>query len=59
MSGNITYGMSLLLHSTDRDYVIKNLPWLIGSVGTVAEDITIFVQFRIYGHKYPDETAVE
>lgn len=25
-----------------------NLPWLIGSLGTIGEDILIFVQFRMY-----------
>lgn len=25
-----------------------NLPWLIGSLGTMGEDILIFVQFHIY-----------
>lgn len=28
--------------------MLTNLPWLIGSLGTMAEDVTIFVQFRIY-----------
>ena len=27
---------------------MTNLPWLIGSLGTVGEDVLIFVQFRIY-----------
>ena len=27
---------------------MKNLPWLIGSLGTMAEDVTIFAQFRMY-----------
>ncbi|KAL2000214.1 hypothetical protein VTN02DRAFT_3398 [Thermoascus thermophilus] len=46
--GNLTYGSGILFHSTERDYVLTNLPWLIGSLGTMAEDVTIFVQFRIY-----------
>jgi hypothetical protein len=24
------------------------LPWLIGSLGTMAQDVWIFIQFRIY-----------
>jgi len=31
--------------------VLTNLPWLIGSLGTMAEDVTIFAQFRIYSRR--------
>jgi hypothetical protein len=37
-----------LFHSTEKEYVITNIPWLIGSLGTMVEDITIFVQFYLY-----------
>lgn len=40
--------MQILCHSTERNYVITNVPWLIGSLGTMVEDITIFMQFRLY-----------
>lgn len=30
---------------------MTNLPWLIGSLGTMVEDVVIFVQFRIYAVK--------
>ncbi|KAJ9607540.1 hypothetical protein H2200_007618 [Cladophialophora chaetospira] len=46
--GNLTYGAGILFHSTESQYVMKNLPWLIGSLGTMAEDVTIFAQFRMY-----------
>ncbi|QKX56229.1 uncharacterized protein TRUGW13939_03330 [Talaromyces rugulosus] len=46
--GNLSYGVGILAHSTQRDYFLTNLPWLIGSLGTMVEDIAIFVQFRIY-----------
>lgn len=39
--GNITYGAGILLHSTEREYVMDNLPWLMGSLGTMAEDIIV------------------
>jgi hypothetical protein len=39
----------ILLHSVEKEYFLTNLPWLIGSLGTMVEDATIFVQFRIYG----------
>ncbi|KAL1854159.1 hypothetical protein Plec18167_000077 [Paecilomyces lecythidis] len=46
--GNLTYGAGILCHSTSRDYVVTNVPWLIGSLGTMVEDVTIFGQFRLY-----------
>ncbi|KAF1346351.1 PQ-loop-domain-containing protein [Lizonia empirigonia] len=47
--GNATYGAGILFHSTQRDYFLTNLPWLIGSLGTMVEDAVIFVQFRAFG----------
>ncbi|KAI9754713.1 MAG: hypothetical protein M1815_005473 [Lichina confinis] len=55
--GNITYGASILLHSLDKDYLIVSLPWLLGSFGTMAEDIVIFVQFHIYSAKVDNSEA--
>jgi hypothetical protein len=54
--GNATYGLGILCHSLERDYLITNTPWLIGSLGTMAEDAIIFVQFRMYA---PNTAAVE
>lgn len=48
LMGNITYGAGILFHSLERDYIITNLPWLIGSLGTILEDGLIFMQFRMY-----------
>lgn len=46
--GNATYGAGILFHSVSAQYIILNLPWLIGSLGTMGEDILIFIQFHIY-----------
>ncbi|KAF8459130.1 PQ loop repeat-domain-containing protein [Terfezia claveryi] len=46
--GNFSYGAGILFHSTEGDYVMANLAWLIGSLGTMAEDAIIFYQFSIY-----------
>jgi hypothetical protein len=49
----------ILCHSTDKNYVVTNLPWLIGSLGTMAEDVVIFIQFRLYAEQSPQRmTAV-
>lgn len=47
--GNATYGAGILAHSLEREYVWTNLPWLIGSLGTMVEDLVIFAQFRAFG----------
>jgi len=47
--GNATYGAGILFHSLEKEYFLTNLPWLIGSLGTMVEDVTIFIQFRAFG----------
>ncbi|KAK3723638.1 hypothetical protein LTR37_001519 [Vermiconidia calcicola] len=47
--GNATYGAGILFHSVERQYFLTNLPWLIGSLGTIAEDVIIFAQFSAFG----------
>jgi uncharacterized protein with PQ loop repeat len=39
----------ILFHSQEKEYLLTNLPWLIGSLGTMVEDAIIFVQFRAFG----------
>ncbi|KJX97863.1 vacuolar membrane pq loop repeat protein [Zymoseptoria brevis] len=56
--GNLTYGAGILFHSIEKQYIITNLPWLIGSLGTMAEDAIIFIQFHAFGEKKPDTSAV-
>jgi solute carrier family 66 (lysosomal lysine-arginine transporter), member 1 len=56
--GNATYGAGILFHSTEREYFLKNLPWLIGSLGTMVEDVTIFVQFHIYAEASNENAIV-
>ncbi|KAK7191056.1 hypothetical protein DPSP01_007773 [Paraphaeosphaeria sporulosa] len=47
--GNATYGAGILFHSLEKEYFLTNLPWLIGSLGTIVEDVIIFIQFRVFG----------
>jgi uncharacterized protein with PQ loop repeat len=58
LMGNATYGASILCHSVEKEYLSTNLPWLIGSLGTMVEDAIIFVQFRMYAPKV-NTSAVE
>ncbi|KAM3415124.1 hypothetical protein BST61_g10250 [Cercospora zeina] len=56
--GNLSYGAGILFHSVEQKYIIKNLPWLIGSLGTMVEDAVIFVQFHTFGEKKEVSEAV-
>lgn len=47
--GNLTYAGQILFYRTDRNYLMLNLSWLIGSLGTIFEDCIIFMQFYLYG----------
>jgi len=62
--GNLTYAIAIVIGSyepklyddnnkqiTMKAFYMDKLPWLIGSVGTLLFDFTIFVQFWVYGDK--------
>ena len=51
LTGNLTYGLSVFSYSQKPEYIIKAIPWLLGSLGTIVEDLIIFYQFRIYSGK--------
>ncbi|OLN86061.1 putative vacuolar amino acid transporter YPQ3-like protein 1 [Colletotrichum chlorophyti] len=48
LTGNLTYGASLVAFKQDKAYLLNALPWLLGSLGTMVEDCIIFVQFHLY-----------
>lgn len=48
LTGNMTYGASVFCYSQAPEYLVKAMPWLLGSLGTMVEDCIIFYQFRIY-----------
>ena len=48
LTGNFTYGASLIAYSQKSEDIIRAIPWLLGSLGTIVEDLIIFVQFRLY-----------
>jgi solute carrier family 66 (lysosomal lysine-arginine transporter), member 1 len=58
MTGNFTYGASLIAYSQDGSYLLTALPWLLGSLGTIVEDSIIFAQFRMYSTKGAPKLAV-
>ncbi|XP_071945597.1 lysosomal amino acid transporter 1 homolog [Antedon mediterranea] len=48
--GNLLYGSSVLfeVQGNTAVFMIRHLPWLVGSLGTLAFDFTVVVQFRLY-----------
>ncbi|KAJ4217606.1 hypothetical protein NW759_008914 [Fusarium solani] len=48
LTGNVTYFISLLAYSQEKNYLLNALPWFLGSLGTVGEDMLVFAQFRKY-----------
>eukprot|EP01137_Pigoraptor_chileana_P000505 Opistho-2@36817 len=49
--GNTTYAISVFLcpcGSLTLSYLVDKFPWLVGSMGTLCFDFTIFVQFWLY-----------
>ncbi|KAM9888192.1 hypothetical protein OXX79_010107 [Metschnikowia pulcherrima] len=57
--GNLTYVISILAIDMSWHYIWVNSSWLVGSLGTLGLDFTIFIQFFLYNEnseKNFDET---
>lgn len=57
--GNLTYAGQILFYRNDSQYILLNLSWLLGSLGTIFEDSLIFLQFYMYRDNNKDEATVE
>ncbi|XP_069638483.1 lysosomal amino acid transporter 1 homolog [Haliaeetus albicilla] len=58
MLGNLLYGLSVLLKNPEPgqgegDYVLRHLPWLVGSLGVLSLDVVISFQFLGYRRGTP------
>ncbi|XP_022104169.1 lysosomal amino acid transporter 1 homolog [Acanthaster planci] len=49
--GNVFYGLSILLEDTSVVFILRHLPWLVGSLGTLCFDCVMLLQFRLYGRR--------
>lgn len=56
--GNLTYSLQILFYRSDWDYVLLNMSWILGSLGTIFEDAIIFFQFYLYSKKRSTDVAV-
>ncbi|KAF9425502.1 hypothetical protein BGZ94_007481 [Podila epigama] len=57
--GNALYVTSIFLNSLERTYLIRNMPYWLGSSGTLMFDFTIFCQFYLYRHNQPLTEALK
>jgi len=44
--GNLSFSLSILFATTNMDYLMLNMPWLIGSAGTIVFDFTVLTTPR-------------
>ncbi|CAH8827240.1 unnamed protein product [Trichobilharzia szidati] len=53
VTGNLAYGFQIFLSSTERNYLIRAVPWIFGSLGVVLLDMLMLVQFLLYRSAHP------
>ncbi|XP_061197222.1 lysosomal amino acid transporter 1 homolog isoform X2 [Saccostrea echinata] len=49
--GNLTYGLAIIVRQLDVVYIIRHIPWLVGSLGVIFLDASLLVQFKYYGSR--------
>lgn len=55
--GNVTYCLSILAISTERDYLVAYAPWLAGAAGTLGFETLVLWQCYFYGNNPDEEDA--
>lgn len=58
LCGNFTYALSIITSPDARGpdgvkFLLNELPYLLGSAGTITFDLIIFGQYAIYGNQHP------
>ncbi|XP_071110301.1 lysosomal amino acid transporter 1 homolog [Haliotis cracherodii] len=55
--GNLAYGLAIIVHSVDGIFLIRHLPWIVGSLGVIFLDVTILIQFHYYEQRNFDSLS--
>ena len=55
--GNLTYASSIFIAATSWADVMGSLPYLVGSLGTLCFDLTVWGQFFVYGSMTPKQVC--
>lgn len=56
--GNVTYTLQIITFRSDWEYIKLNFSWLLGSAGTIVQDIIILLQFHLYKNRHHDIIAL-
>jgi len=59
ITANVSYGASVLFGISSRGDIMRALPWLVGSFGTVALDTTILVQSVVFNERRRIATSAD
>lgn len=59
MMANITYGLAILMLTKSWGDLVGKAPWLVGSLGTVSLDFTMFIQAYYFRYRYGKITIDE
>ncbi|VDK66980.1 unnamed protein product [Onchocerca ochengi] len=59
ITANATYGLSILLETTNWHYILRHLPWLAGSFGCCIFDVVVVMQYFYYDRLNYQKNLVE
>ncbi|VDN04922.1 unnamed protein product [Thelazia callipaeda] len=61
IGANVAYGLSVLLGGSGWHYILRHLPWLVGSLGVCVFDVFVVIQHFYYDrlHRNKDLTEQE
>ncbi|KAL7061115.1 hypothetical protein AAHC03_09081 [Spirometra sp. Aus1] len=57
--GNVFYGLQIFVKSIDAAFVVRSLPWILGSLGILVFDFIIMGQFVAYRHSTTNAALVD
>ena len=46
--GNLTYGLAIIVRDLEGVYIIRHIPWLIGSLGVILLDASVSFHYNVF-----------